>query len=210
MPPGSSSYWGSRSVFQPAAAAPAVRPADHPTLRLTVSRSSRTVPQKRPAAGRRRSHPFHPGVSFNGRLASHLNIPSKAISATTATTFAGLTTPSNQRVKVLGYGFYFDGTVNTNQPVEIKLARPTSVTLTTGGTAILEEPGFAETVQTTTALAASGEPTLTASLVYKTLTVHPQLGYEYLAPLGQELQLAGGTKWVASINAPKRSTSAAT
>jgi len=131
-----------------------------------------------------------------------LDIPSKSITASTPTTFAFVTAPTNQRVKILGYGFYFDGTVNTNQPVEIKLARPTTGTLTAGGTAIKEEPGFAETIQSTVGLAASSEPTLTASLVYKTITVHPQLGYEYLAPLGQELQLAGGTNWLASINAP--------
>jgi hypothetical protein len=135
-------------------------------------------------------------------LRATLDIPSKSISATTPTCFAFLTAPANQRVKVLGYGFYFDGTVNSNQPVEIKLARPTVGTLTSGGTAIKEEPGFAETVQTTVGLAASSEPTLSASLVYKTITVHPQLGYEYLAPLGQEAQVAGGTNWVASINAP--------
>jgi hypothetical protein len=135
-------------------------------------------------------------------LRASLDIPSKAISATTPTTFAFLTAPTNQRVKVLGYGFYFDGTVNSNAPVEIKLARPTAGTLTTGGTAIKDEPGMAETVQTVVGLAASSEPTLTASLVYKTITVHPQLGYEFLAPLGQEAQIAGGTNWVASINAP--------
>jgi len=42
---------------------------------------------------------------------------------------------------------------------------------------------------------------MTASLVYKTITVHPQLGYEYIAPLGEEEQLAGGTSWVASATA---------
>jgi len=131
-----------------------------------------------------------------------LNIPSKAISATTATCFGFLTSASNQRVKVLAYGFFFDGQVNTNQPVEIKIARPTAGTLTSGGTIIKDEPGMAETPTTTVGLAASVEPTLTASLVYKTLTVHPQFGYEWIAPMGQEEQLAGGTNWVVSINAP--------
>jgi hypothetical protein len=135
-------------------------------------------------------------------LRATVSIPSKSISATTPTCFGFITSPANQRVKILGYGFYFDGTSNTAQPVEIKLARPTAGTLTAGGTAVKDEPGMAETVQSTVGLAASSEPTLTASLVYKTLTVHPQLGYEYLAPLGQEDQLAGGTNWVMSINAP--------
>ena len=62
--------------------------------------------------------------------------------------------------------------------------------------------GLAETVQSTVGLAASSQPTLTASLVYKTITVHPQLGYEYIAPLGQEEMIAGGTNFVFSANAP--------
>jgi hypothetical protein len=42
------------------------------------------------------------------------------------------------------------------------------------------------------------EGTFTAA---KTFTVHPQLGYEYLAPLGQEDLVAGGTQWGITINA---------
>ncbi len=135
-------------------------------------------------------------------LRCDVNIPSKALSASTPTTVGFITTATNQRVKLLAYGFFFDGTSNSAQPVEIKLARPTAATLTTGGTAIITEPGFGETVQTTVGLAASVEPTLTASLVFKTITVHPQLGYEYLSPLGQEEQAKGGTNLVFSANAP--------
>jgi hypothetical protein len=105
-------------------------------------------------------------------LRATLDIPSNSITAATPTCFAFVTAPTNQRVKILAYGFYFDGTLNSAQPVEIKLARPTAGTLTAGGTAIKEEPGFAETVQSTVGLAASVQPTLT------------------------------GTNWVASINAP--------
>ena len=32
--------------------------------------------------------------------------------------------------------------------------------------------------------------------------MHPQLGYEYMAPLGQEDIIKGGTQWGAEINAP--------
>jgi hypothetical protein len=131
-----------------------------------------------------------------------VNIPSKSLSANTPTCIGFVTSPANQRVKVLGYGFYFDGTSNSAQPVEIKLARPTAGTLTAGGTAIKCDAGLTETVQSTVGLAASVEPTLTASLVNKTITVHPQLGYEFLAPLGQEEMVAGGTNFVFSANAP--------
>jgi hypothetical protein len=135
-------------------------------------------------------------------LAFDLNIPVKALTASTPTTVAFLTAPNNQRVKVLGYGFYFDGTSNSAQPVEIKLARPTAATLTAGGTAIPCDQGIGETIQSTVGLSASVEPTLTASLVCKCITVHPQLGYEYLAPLGQEEMVKGGQNFVVSVNAP--------
>lgn len=133
-------------------------------------------------------------------LRASLNIPSLSLSSATQTAFAFLTTPANQRVKVLGYGFYFDGAVNTNTPVEIRLCTPiTAGTLTTGGTAVKEEPGLAETVQTTVGLSATTQPTLSAATTFKTITVHPQLGYEFLAPLGQEKQLAGGTSLIFSV-----------
>ena len=131
-----------------------------------------------------------------------VNIPSVSCVTTTPTLVVFLTSAANQRVKILAYGFFFDGVSNSAQPVEIKFARPTAGTFTTGGTAIITEPGLPETVQTTVGIAASVQPTLTASLVYKTITVHPQLGYEYLSPLGQEEQLKGGTTWCVSINAP--------
>jgi hypothetical protein len=134
-------------------------------------------------------------------LIFEVNIPSKTLTLATPTCIGFVTAPANQRVKLKAYGFYFDGTTNSATPVEIKLARPTAGTLTTGGTAIKTEPGLAETIQSVVGLAASSEPTLTASLVYKTITVHPQLGYEYIAPLGEEEQIAGGTNWVASANA---------
>jgi len=135
-------------------------------------------------------------------LAFDVNIPSVALSATTATVVGFATAPANQRVKLLGYGFYFDGTSNSAQPIEIKIARPTTGTLTAGGTAVKCDQGVAETVQTAVGLAAATQPTLTASLVAKTITVHPQLGYEYLAPLGQEEMLAGAASVVFSANAP--------
>jgi hypothetical protein len=130
-----------------------------------------------------------------------VNIPQTALAAATPTVVGFITAPANQRVKVKAYGFYFDGTTNSATPVEIKLARPTTGTLTAGGTAIKTEPGLPETIQSTVGLTASVQPTLSASLVYKTITVHPQLGYEYIAPLGEEEQVAGGTNWVVSANA---------
>jgi hypothetical protein len=135
-------------------------------------------------------------------LIYEVNIPSVALTATTPAVVGFLKAPANQRVKLKAYGFFFDGTSNSATPVEIKLARPSTVgTLTAGGTANLTEPGLPETPQSTFGLGASVQPTLSASVVYKTITVHPQLGYEYIAPLGEEEQIAGNTTWVASATA---------
>jgi hypothetical protein len=135
-------------------------------------------------------------------LIYEVNVPQNALTAATPTVVGYITAPTNQRVKLKAYGFFFDGTTNSATPVEIKLARPATVgTLTPGGTALKTEPGLPETVQSVVGLAASVQPTLAANTVYKTITVHPQLGYEYIAPLGEEEQLSGGATWVASATA---------
>jgi hypothetical protein len=134
-------------------------------------------------------------------LQFYVDIPSTSL-GTTATVVAWATAPSNQRVKVLGYGFFFDGTSNSNQPVQIQLCSPTTGTYTANTNAVLNEPELTETIQTSYGVAASTQPTISASNTYKTFTVHPQLGYEYLAPLGQEKIIKGGTTWAASITAP--------
>ena len=135
-------------------------------------------------------------------LIYEVNIPQTALTAGAAQVVGYLTPPSSQRVKLKAYGFFFDGTTNSATPVEIKLARPTTVgTLTPGGSANLTEPGFSESPRSAYGLGASVQPTLSPSVVYKTITVHPQLGYEYIAPLGEEEQLASTTTWVASATA---------
>jgi len=132
-----------------------------------------------------------------------VNIPSTALSATTPTVVGFVTAPASQRVKVLGYGLYFDGTSNSATPVEVKLySGTTSGTLTSGSNAQLQEPELTETIQSVYGIAASVQPTLSAANTYKTFTVHPQLGYEYLAPMGQERIVGGGKSWAISINAP--------
>jgi hypothetical protein len=127
-------------------------------------------------------------------------IPSTALTATTQTVVAWATAPANQRVKVLGYGFFFDGTSNSNAPVTITLCSPTTGTYTGSATAILNEPDLGLTPNTAFGTVASSQPTIANT--YKTITCHPQLGYEYLAPLGQEHIIKSATTWCATVNAP--------
>lgn len=120
--------------------------------------------------------------------------------ATTAKTVVQLTAAANQRVKVLGYGFYFDGTSNSAQPVQIQMGRISASGTLTSATPLPNEQDLTETFQTTAGVNATVEPTYSGYL--KTLTVHPQLGYEYLAPMGQEVILKGGGMLGFVVNAP--------
>ncbi len=140
------------------------------------------------------------------------NIPSTAPntgnSRTNPSTVLVIKAATNQRVKVLGYGFYFDGTLNSAQPVEVKIGRITTFTGSyTTVTLLPEEPELnaggspAITIQTTAFLnnAGSTEPVYST---LKTITIHPQLGYEYLAPLGQEDILGAGQYWGFEVTCP--------
>jgi hypothetical protein len=125
-------------------------------------------------------------------LQGYIDIPSTA-ATTSAHTIVVAKAPTNQRLKVLAYGFYFDGTTNSNTPVQIAVGRITTYTGSyTTATPVPVEPECTETFQGTYVINQAGatEPTYT---VMKTFTVHPQLGYEYLAPLGQEDIIGGGT-----------------
>jgi hypothetical protein len=127
-------------------------------------------------------------------LQGYIDLPSTALAASTAKTVVQAAAPTNQRVTVLAYGFYFDGTVNSAVPVQITLGRISSTTgesMTTATPAPVE-PECTETFQGTYKTNNTGtEPTYSNTM--KTFTVHPQLGYEYLAPLGEEDIIGGGT-----------------
>ncbi len=134
-------------------------------------------------------------------LAFYNNLPSVSLAATTATTVLGLKTAANQRARVQAYGVYFDGALNSATPVQLIVGAFTGGAAFTSVAVVKVEPELTETVQSTPYQWKSGqtEGTFTA---YKTFTVHPQLGYEYLAPLGQEDIIAGGTQWGIQANAP--------
>jgi hypothetical protein len=136
-------------------------------------------------------------------LSGQVSIPSTALPAGSSLTACRLKAPANQRVRVLGYGFFFDGTSNSAQPVQIQIGRisadgtsPSSLTI------IPNDEDLTETFQTSAAQSSAHANEPTYSNYLKTLTVHPQLGYEYLAPLGQEIIVKGGGMLGFVINAP--------
>jgi hypothetical protein len=136
-------------------------------------------------------------------LQGQVSIPQTALPAGSSLTVCRLKAPTNQRVRVLGYGFFFDSTSNTAQPVQVQIGRiGADVASPSALTMLPNEEELNETFQTSAvqSTAHANEPTYSNYL--KTLTVHPQLGYEYLAPPGQEIVIKGGGMLGFVINAP--------
>jgi hypothetical protein len=133
-------------------------------------------------------------------LQGQVSLPSTALTAATAKTVFRVKAATNQRAKILGYGFFFDGTTNSATPVQIQIGRISADGTLTAGTILPNEEELTETFQTSVGIQASAEPTYSSYL--KTITVHPQLGYEYLAPLGQEIIVKGGGMLGFVVNAP--------
>jgi len=141
-------------------------------------------------------------------LQGYIDIPSTSLTGGTGLTVLEIVAPTNQRVKVLAYGFYFDGTNNSATPVQAMIARPAASGTYTPILPVPVEGEVTEAFQATYNFKNTGiEPTYTAPSsgasgnILKTFTVHPQLGYEYLAPLGQEDIVKGGTVWAVQFTA---------
>ena len=134
-------------------------------------------------------------------LQCRVNLPSTALVAATAKTAVQLKAPANQRLKLLGYGFFMDGVVNTAQPVQVRLGRATAAFGTfTAATPQPKEEGLPETPQATAGTNATAEPTYTQIL--ETDTIHPQLGMVFLATPGQEHTVKGGSSLNFEFTAP--------
>lgn len=113
---------------------------------------------------------------------------------------AVVSAPTSQRLKILGYGFFFDGTLNSGQPVEIDIRRASASGAGTVAIPQPNDPSPHEEFQASWLIDCTNEPTYTSTL--KTIAIHPQLGYEYLAPIGQEIIVRGGGILGFQANAP--------
>jgi hypothetical protein len=102
--------------------------------------------------------------------------------------------PANQRVRLLGWGVFFDGIYVTAQPVEVTLYKVSVDGTLTPVTVTKTRPAADVPTPNTTAKGAATGADPTVSEVVDILEVHPQAGYEVKYPLGQEIVLAGGEK----------------
>lgn len=121
--------------------------------------------------------------------------PEIPLSAATPKTVGQIKSLANHRLKLLKWGVSFDGISPSAEPVQVRLVRQTSAI---GGTPTAVTPVLngvgSETPQSTFAYSAGGsEPTYdTPNKTLAVLEVHPQFGYEYTYPLGQEDLITGG------------------
>ena len=166
-------------------------PADH--IQGPRARAGRPRPGARTANRDR--------INDMAALQGQVSLGMTALVAGTPQTVCRVKAPTNQRVRVLGYGFFFDGTSNSAQPVQVQIGRISADGTFTAADSAAQRGGVDRDVpDSAVGVNASAEPTYSNYL--KTLTVHPQLGYEYLAPLGQEIVIKGGGMLGFVINAP--------
>jgi hypothetical protein len=123
-----------------------------------------------------------------------------ALSAATTMTVLQLVAPSNHRLKVLGWGVFFDGVSVTGAPVEVTLVRQTTAGTMSALTPQKIDDSLAETLQATAQHTATVEPT--GTIVVDSVEVHPQSGYEIRYPLGQEVKIGGGDRLGMVCTAP--------
>ena len=133
-----------------------------------------------------------------------VNTAEQALSAATEKTLIQVIAAANHRVKVLGWGIFFDGVSTTAEPVQVRVARQTTAI---GGTPTSNNPvkkdvSVDETVQTTATIYGGSPTEPTTTDVYDVIEVHPQTGYRIFYPLGEELLIAGGGRLGILATAP--------
>ncbi len=122
-----------------------------------------------------------------------------ALTAATAKTVLQLVAPANQRLKIKGWGVFFDGVSASAEPVQTRVLRQTTAGTMTSLTPVKLCAG-SETLQATAQHTATAEPT--AGDVLDVVEVHPQSGYEKMIPLDQNWDVPGGGRVGIECTAP--------
>ena len=118
---------------------------------------------------------------------------------TSKKTLLQLVAASNHRVKVSEWGISFNGTSTTAAPIEVEIARQSDAGTATSLTLQKIDADGDETLQTTGQHTATSEPT--ESAVIRREYVHPQAGYTWQAPFGQEIVINGGDRLAIVVTA---------
>lgn len=123
-----------------------------------------------------------------------------ALAAATAKTVLRIKAAANHRVKVKGWGVFFDGVSATAEPVQVRIIRSSTDGTYTSVTPKKQDEDVVETVQTAAGKNATVEGT--AGDEVDSCEVHPQQGYEKLYPPGDEIMVIGGGRLGIEITAP--------
>ncbi len=121
-----------------------------------------------------------------------------ALAAATVKTVVQVLAPANQRLRIKGWGVYFDGVASSGEPVQVELLRQTSAGTMTSLTPTRRTG--TETIQSTALHTATVEPT--AGDILDIAEVHPQTAYEVMYPYGEQPECAGGTRVGIRCTAP--------
>lgn len=107
-------------------------------------------------------------------------------------TISQIVAATNDRLKVSGWGISIKGTSATDPPVLVQIVRQTTAGTMSAGNIAKKNDGDPETIQTTTLVNATAEPTTGA--VVESFEVHPQTGYYKFYPMGQEIIIPNGER----------------
>lgn len=128
------------------------------------------------------------------------NTAAVALAAATEKTAIQINAPTNQRLKVTRVGMFFDGASTTAVPVRCKLITVSTAGTSTALTLTKQDPGYAETIQTSAGENFTVEGT-NANLLDEWL-VHPQMGLDLTYAFGQEKIVAGAARVALKFTAP--------
>ncbi len=111
---------------------------------------------------------------------------------TAAKTILQIVAAANHGVKIDELSISFEGTSNTNAPIQVRVLRQTTAGTMTALTLVKDPDDSDETIQTTAQHTATAEPT--AGDVLMTELIHPQTGWSWQAPFGRETKIGGGDR----------------
>ena len=115
--------------------------------------------------------------------------------------------PTNQRLKIRGWGISFAGQDNLGKPIECQLIRVSSDGTGSAVTVVKQDDDASETIQSTASEAYGGSNEPSSGDVLRRRYVHPQTGWEYIVAEPEELIVKGGNRIALKAIAPPAAVS---
>lgn len=122
---------------------------------------------------------------------------------TSTKTILQVVAPANQALRLTEIGVSFQGTNNTNEPINVELVRQTTAGTMSAVTPTKLDDDVAMSVQATAQKTATVEPTTTD--VVKSWAVHPQTGLVYNFNDMAPVIVKGGGRMAIRVNTPANS-----